>query len=310
MFSTWSTETVAPSDRFAYWQDAVCQAVLNVSTESPPQDQFRARISSRAYGAVRIAAFNANSHNIVRRPSHVRALTEGGYLVSLQQRGSGLIEQGGERFVLTPGEIAILDGEQPFKVCFPETVHRLVSVIPRVMLESRAPWLQSSPARKISGESVILDLARQHLAQLSQATDLAQGTGALLAENVCNLLAVATAPDATYAQASCNSKLEFLLVVARQHLADPELSPERLAALCGISVRTLHLRFKHLGTSCGQWILNRRLEACRDTLADPRQQACAISDVAYRWGFNDLSHFNKAFRRRYAMTPRQWRRES
>jgi AraC-like DNA-binding protein len=156
---------------------------------------------------------------------------------------------------------------------------------------------------------VILDLARQHLVQLAQAADLNQGDGALLAENVCNLLAVATAPDAGDIRASGESKLEFMLAVARQHLADPELSPEKLAALCGISVRTLHLRFRQLGTSCGRWILNHRLAACREALADPRQQDCAISAVAFRVGFNDLSHFNKSFRRRYGMTPGQWRRE-
>jgi hypothetical protein len=113
--TTWSTESVAANDGFAFWQDAVCRAVLSVSTESPPQDQFRAWISGRAYGAVRIAAFNSSGHDIVRRSSHVRALTEGGYLISLQQRGVGLIEQGETRFVLGPGEIAILDGERPFK---------------------------------------------------------------------------------------------------------------------------------------------------------------------------------------------------
>ena len=33
----------------------------------------------------------------------------------------------------------------------------------------------------------------------------------------------------------------------------------------------------------------------------------SIEEVAYRMGFNDLSHFNKAFRARFGMTPRDWR---
>jgi AraC-like DNA-binding protein len=33
-----------------------------------------------------------------------------------------------------------------------------------------------------------------------------------------------------------------------------------------------------------------------------------VSEIAYRWGFNDLSHFNRSFRAHFAMTPREWRR--
>jgi AraC-like DNA-binding protein len=42
-------------------------------------------------------------------------------------------------------------------------------------------------------------------------------------------------------------------------------------------------------------------------LRDPNQRALNISDVAYRWGFNYLSHFNKAFRSRFDLTPGEWR---
>jgi len=42
-------------------------------------------------------------------------------------------------------------------------------------------------------------------------------------------------------------------------------------------------------------------------LRDENQRASNISEIAYRWGFNDLSHFNKAFRARFDMTPREWR---
>ena len=48
-------------------------------------------------------------------------------------------------------------------------------------------------------------------------------------------------------------------------------------------------------------------EACRTALRDENQRGFNISDIAYRWGFNDLSHFNKVFRARFDQTPREWR---
>jgi AraC-like DNA-binding protein len=54
-------------------------------------------------------------------------------------------------------------------------------------------------------------------------------------------------------------------------------------------------------------VLKSRLDRCREALRDPRQTTCSISQIAYCWGFNDLSHFDKAFRARFGMAPRQWR---
>jgi AraC-like DNA-binding protein len=85
------------------------------------------------------------------------------------------------------------------------------------------------------------------------------------------------------------------------------LSPQAVAAHFGISVRTLHLRFEALGQSFGRWVLGSRLDGCCRSLGDPGQRNASISDIAYRWGFNDLSHFNKRFRSRFGMSPREWR---
>ncbi len=78
---------------------------------------------------------------------------------------------------------------------------------------------------------------------------------------------------------------------------------QRDAARFGISVRTLNLRFETLGQSFGRWLLENRLDACGKALRDLRQQSSSISEIAYRWGFNDLSHFNKAFRASFGMNP-------
>jgi AraC family transcriptional regulator, positive regulator of tynA and feaB len=54
-------------------------------------------------------------------------------------------------------------------------------------------------------------------------------------------------------------------------------------------------------------VLDNRLAACREALRDQNQRGLNISEIAYRWGFNDLSHFNKTFRAQFNQTPRDWR---
>jgi AraC family transcriptional activator of tynA and feaB len=305
--ATWSTDAVRSSERFALWHDVVCRTVLNVSTQARP-DHFRARISGWGVGDLRFATFESTTHEIVRSREHLARAPADHYLISLQRRGQSRITQDEDRFLLDPGEIAILDGQRPFRVAFPEPVARSIAVLPKQTLDVRAPWLRKAPLRKIVGGSPFVDLARRHLLQLADSERaLDECATNLLAENLCNLLALASVGDEPAAAWRPDMQVAAMLAFCRQRIGDPELSPKMVAARFGISVRTVHLRFETLGRSFGRWLLDSRLDLCGKALRDPRQAACTISEIAYRCGFNDLSHFSKAFRARFRMTPREWR---
>jgi AraC-like DNA-binding protein len=301
--ATWSTDTVKASEGFSFWHDVVCQAVLNVATEQRP-DSFRARISGHSFGPLRFAAFDSTSHEIVRSRAHLARAPADNYLISLQRKGRSLISQGDERFALEPGEIAILDGQRPFHITFPDAVGRAIAVVPRQTLEARAPWLRQAPLRKIAADAHFADLTRRHLLQLAASDRLDEGEANLLTDNLCNLLALASGREGVAPEVP----LETLLALCRRQLSNPDLSPQLVAAQLGVSVRTVHLRFEKAGQSFGRWVLENRLEACRKALRDPARVGATISAIAYAWGFNDLSHFTKSFRARFGLSPREWRR--
>jgi AraC family transcriptional regulator, positive regulator of tynA and feaB len=83
------------------------------------------------------------------------------------------------------------------------------------------------------------------------------------------------------------------------------ITPLKVAAHFGISTRYLHKLLEEHGETFGQIILGKRLERCASEL---RQGTClTISEAAFRWGFNDMSYFSRAFRRRFGVTPREYR---
>lgn len=303
---TWSTDTVMPGEGFAYWREVVCQAVLNVATHGR-DGGFRGSISGADFGGLRVAAFDSSSHEIERSRHLLARAPADHYLISLQRRGQSRITQEGAEFPLDPGEIAVIDGQRPFRIAFPAEVSRVVAVVPRRMLEARAPWLRRAPGRRIGAQAVYADLARAHLCHMADhGAALNEAAAGMLADNLCNLLALATG-GAEGAEANPEAQTAAIVAFCRRNLADPDLSPQRVADHFGISLRTVHSRFARLDQSFGRWLLAARLDACATTLRAPDQAGSGIAEVAYRWGFNDLSHFNKCFRQRFAMTPRQWR---
>ena len=79
-----------------------------------------------------------------------------------------------------------------------------------------------------------------------------------------------------------------------------------VAAVFGISLRQLHRRVEDTDSSVAKLVCEQRLHRCAGDLA---AHGAGVSQVAYRWGFNDLSHFCRMFRRRYGMSATEWQRE-
>ena len=92
-----------------------------------------------------------------------------------------------------------------------------------------------------------------------------------------------------------------------EHLGDPALDPESIAAAHFISRRHLDRLFADGARTVAETIRDRRLERCRRDLEDPRRAGDSVLDIANRWGFVSPAHFSRAFRAAYGMTPRELR---
>jgi len=85
---------------------------------------------------------------------------------------------------------------------------------------------------------------------------------------------------------------------------DAGLTAEAVARAIGCSRASLYRLFDQRGLSVAEHVRAVRLNHGRALLRDPR---LGIGDIALRCGYDDLSAFGKAFRRRFGMTPRDWR---
>jgi AraC-like DNA-binding protein len=93
----------------------------------------------------------------------------------------------------------------------------------------------------------------------------------------------------------------------RDHHADPELDPARVAAAHGFSVRRLHALFAPTGCSVAGRIREERLAAIRRDLRDPGLAHRSIARIAATHGMRDPSAFARLFRSVEGITPRQFR---
>lgn len=85
------------------------------------------------------------------------------------------------------------------------------------------------------------------------------------------------------------------------------ISAEQIATSHQVSPRYVRKLFESEGLSFTEYTLGQRLMRAHRMLADPLWCRHSITDIAYEAGFNDLSYFNRAFRKRYGETPSEVR---
>ena len=85
------------------------------------------------------------------------------------------------------------------------------------------------------------------------------------------------------------------------------LTAEGIAAAHKLSPRYLRKLFEGEGLSFTEFSLGQKLMRAHRMLTDPADARLSITDIAYEAGFNDLSYFNRAFRKRYDATPSEVR---
>lgn len=99
-----------------------------------------------------------------------------------------------------------------------------------------------------------------------------------------------------------------LLAVARHQLelcaGDPCLTADDVAAMLGCSRARLYQLFKREGTTVGEVLRDARLQRAVRLL---RSEA-RIGEIAWRCGYAEFSAFDRAFRRRFGLTPGDYRR--
>jgi AraC-like DNA-binding protein len=84
---------------------------------------------------------------------------------------------------------------------------------------------------------------------------------------------------------------------------DRDFSPDVIAGRHGISARYVRMLFEEQGTTFTEFVREERLVQAHRMLTNARLAHMRIADIAYEAGFNDLSYFNRMFRRRFALAP-------
>ncbi|MDH2345656.1 helix-turn-helix domain-containing protein [Bradyrhizobium sp. SSUT18] len=298
--------------RLALWQDIVCDVFVGLDCKSDLGSAFHGSVTQAALGKAVCSEVCSDRQHVFRTPSRISRSDQDFVLIALGNRGAGGVVQDGRETVIHPGEFALYDTTRPYELKFNDTFTQTIFKVPRDMVRRRLGGTEALTAMSFGADVPLERLAYDFIFKLCQSADrLAPNNAAALSEQAVDLLTLALSerlgttslPSSTHRSAL----LYRLKAHIRVHLADPDLSLSETAAALGISSRYVNDLLADENTSFQRYVLGERLAQCRRDLASPVLAHRHISEIAFAWGFNDLSHFGRVFREHFGMSPRDFR---
>jgi AraC-like DNA-binding protein len=104
------------------------------------------------------------------------------------------------------------------------------------------------------------------------------------------------------------ARIREILAKIHQGFSSPAFSAQIVGQWLGLSPRYVQELMQETGIGFTARVLELRLQKARAMLSDPVHDGVKISDLAYACGFNEVSYFNRCFRRRFGASPTQFRR--
>lgn len=311
----WSTRDRPASEQYEYWREVVCEAFTPLRpTARDSPDSWRAAgldgwVDSHAFGSVNGAEIGTCAQTMRHDDEEVGRVSEEVVFVNLMLSGRCVVSQGSQQRMSGPGTFSIVDATRPFRLEYVDTWRTISFRVPSAEIPGgMSDELMAQPfsARRGMG-AVVADTIRAAWSGAPHLTSTqASITGAAIASLVGALVQAASLGDETSSPVADEELRRSIDHFVERHLLYGDTSPRAIAHHFAISVRKLHQLYETAPLTYGQTVMRMRIEKCADDIDEAMNDGATLTSLAAKWGFSDLSHLTRAFRRYVGAAPREY----
>ncbi|MFD7817970.1 helix-turn-helix domain-containing protein [Streptomyces sp. NPDC059785] len=305
------------ADRFEAWTQRLGRTHAPMELDSDRAADYRGH--QRVFELGDVVVWPATFDHLVfrRTPKLVRQSDPETFHLSLLLRGEGLAAWDRQQAAYGIRDFHVNCSSRSYEIhTGPDPVTIVGVELPRALVALPAGHAERAVGRRISGREGTGALLAQLLVQLASDTGPyrpsdAPRLGTVVADLVTAVFAHAVDDDLRLPPETHERTL-LLRVKAfvDRHLADPELTPARIAAAHHVSRSHLYRLFQAEDVSVAAYVRNRRLANARRDLCDPALTTLPVHAVGARWGFARAPEFTRAFRTAYGLPPGEFRRQT
>jgi len=293
------------------WREEFCRRFCQLDAEPLAAERIECTVAVTRVGALSFGAAHGSSTSFLRTRSLLSDGCDDLVLVTAMA-GDVLTVQRGRTIELRPGEVGLMSLDDIAECGHSEGGRFTALRIPRQELIGICRDAEDRLSKPLAGSPRLRDAVSGYFALCTETAGaldaVAQHTMARHMTELVGLL-LRTGNDATppalhdgYGAA----RLQLIQAQLLKQLDDGDLSIVSVARQAGLTPKQVQRLFWATGLTFSEFVLEQRLLLAHRLLSGIAGRA-KISAVAYDAGFRDLSYFNRSFRRRFGMTPSEWR---
>ena len=304
--------TVPTHQRVSFWQDYVCNLLVGVDCKVTQPSEF--------YGSMWSTPFRNGSWNRLRSAGHwakrtqdrIRRSDDDFFLIYHQLKGRLQIDVDNSNLTIRPGDFLIYDAALPRSMQLVGDVEHIVIKVRREFFHRFIHLPKKHFAHRIDSAQPLAGLIGRMLTDITNSSfELPKSEHEFFGETVLTLINRLIEANHSTTSVITRHTYVFLFEIKRyisSQLDNEDLTPIQIANHFRISHRYVNKLFEAEGCSVTSWVLTQRLERAASLLSKSSHVQQSITDIALSCGFRDPSHFSKAFRSRYSLSPRDYRR--
>ncbi len=306
--------TLDDEARFSLWREAFCIRIGETDfIREAPDGPFEGHWDFLGVKEARLARFVGSAHAMARSAQQVAAAPDEYYYLGFNLAPTAMaFAQAGRHSVIAAGQASLFNGVDAFRC---DGARNWISVgIPKPTLDRMVRNLDDLTALPIDGTSPSMRYLQNYAGMLLQPGGFIRDATldphiATALHDLVALTLGATGDAAALARgrglraARCADVLDEI----RKGFADPAFSVQRVANKTGMSPSYVQKLLNETGVSFTERVIEFRLGKAQAMLADRRNDHLKIGDIALACGFNEISYFNRCFRRRFGDAPSAWR---
>jgi AraC-like DNA-binding protein len=299
----WSTDAVGAPDRLDYWIGAICECFLEMDASSPTPGRFGSELISTPLHGLRVNRVRGSAQDVFRtRAAISRSRENYYYLLCKESTPCQVVQQGAHADRLLPGDLALIDSRHCYELHFPDTVDIFSIQLPTDWLETWLPDPRSHLGRRIDGGLRWGLALSAYVRQLSSPIEALPAS--LVADHLGSLLALALERAETPICRHLSARIDDAL---GSRCTEPDLCANDVAAMLGVSVRTLHRALASRQLTFANRLSHHRMQRARRMLESPLFDRVTTAEIGRRVGLLDPSHFVRVCRRHWGCTPQEMR---
>jgi AraC-like DNA-binding protein len=268
--------------------------------------RFRAAMSSTYIGSTILGICDGTFTAVRRERRHVMESRDDRYCLTRNTSAlDALVVHRGAEFNVRPGALTLFKLDEPFRSADRSSHTQFTCVyLPAEALRAMVPGLDDMVGHELASGGA-LSLAMDYSNMLLKHPAAVHEAGLAIATHLLDLASIGLGARGDLALKARRGglravSLKAVLMILEKRFAQPDFSAQKLAAAAGLSERYVNELLYEAGASFTMRLNELRLRKAAELLARGGRR---VSDIAFACGFNDLSYFNRCFRRRFGLTP-------